>query len=504
MAIQKTLFLLAISAFIGFNPFFSLAKERSVSLNVWPFFQYTFDPREGVREIDGLGPLFLWKGGPQRVEWGIRPFLYWTEDEAESLQRLEFIYPFGKYQAEKDRKKGYLVPLSRYKEEEFDGKKRWGFEFLFFFLGETEKGEDYFGLFPIYGTLLDRFAKDEIRFYLWPLYSESTREGAVTTNLLWPFFSFTEGEKKRGYRFWPFYGLKEEVGVSRAEFVLWPVFLRQTKGMDTDDPVEEHMVFPLFVSKESKHFESRFLLWPFLHHARDRLTGFEQWDLPWPIFQSLKGENLEGIRIFPLFGYKEKEGAERLFILYPIYQVKKDRMGDVQEKTVRILLLTRIQTGEDEQGLKKERSVRVWPFFDYEKESTGHTTFSAFYLFPFKDQGFERNLFPLFRIFRWERDLQGGLSVNFLWGLYKKVKKEERESWEVAHLISWEKEDGLKTVSFLHGLIRYQSNDRAAELNFLYVPFGLRWSLRERGDLEIDEAMTSLGRSTFEQRREGR
>jgi len=479
MAIRKIFFLLMMIVFLYCIPSLSMAEERSISINFWPLFQYSSDPVAGVREIEGLGPFFLWRKDDHRNQWGVRPLLYWSENEVEPLQRLEFLYPFGKYQVREGEKKGYFAPLSLYKEEELDGKKKWEFQFFPFFIGETKRGEDYYGLFPIFGTLLDRYGKDEIRFYFWPLYGKSTSEGFSTTNLIWPFFSFTEGEKKRGYRFWPFYGWREEIGVSQTEFIAWPIFIRERKGIDTDDPVEEWMIFPLYISKESKRLESKKYLWPFFSYARDRFTGFEQLDFPWPFFQSLKGENLEGIRVFPFYGYKVREGVmKRTFVLYPLYQFEEDRMGDVQEKTTRILLLSRIRTGEADRGVKKEDSLRIWPFFDYERGKTGHTTFSFFYLFPFKDDGFERNLFPLFRIFRWEKDPQGGISTNFLWGFYKRKKNEEMDSWEVAHLIGVKRGNGWKTISFLKGLFRYQSDGRTADLRFFYLPFHLRWSHR--------------------------
>jgi len=477
MVIRKKHFLLAILVSLCFIPSFSVAEERPISINFWPIFQYVSDPMEGTQEIEGLGPFFCWKKDPYQRQWGVRPLLYWTGDEKESLWRLEYVYPFGKYQVREGDKKGYLSPLSLFREETFDGKKRWDFQFFPFFIGETEKGEDYFGLFPIYGFLLDRYGKDEIRFYLWPLYGESTSEGVHTTNLVWPFFSFIKGEKKRGGRFWPFYGRKEEFGVSKSEFFLWPIFLKQTKGMDTDDPVNEWMVFPFYISKESKHFESKTFLWPFFSHTRDRLSGFEQWDLLWPFFQSLKGENLYGIKIFPFYGYKEKRGElKRMFILYPLYQLEEDQVGDVQEKTHRILLLSRIRTGAGQPDVKKENFLRIWPFFIYEREETGHTTFSFPYLLPFKDEGFERNLFPLFRIFRWEKDPQGETSTDLFWGLYKRIEKEELDFWEVAHLIGVKKGKEQKTVSFLKGLFHYKNDGKTSDLRFFYLPFHLRWS----------------------------
>jgi len=476
MGVRKISFLLTFFVFLCFSSSPSMAEEDLTSLNFWPLFQYTHDPIEGVREIEGLGPFFHWRKEPDQRQWGIRPLFYWTGDETDSLRRLEFLYPFGKYQIKEGDKKGYLFPIANYRDQTFDEKRKWDFQFFPFFIGETEKGEDYYGIFPIFGTLLGRYGKEEIRFYLWPVYSESTSEGVHTTNILWPFLSFVEGESEKGYRFWPFYGRREKLGVSKAEFLLWPVFLRKTQGLDTDDPIEEKMIFPFYISKESKHFDGKTYLWPFFSHSENRLIGFEQWDLPWPFFRSIKGENLYGIRIFILYGYKVREDeSKRVFILYPLYRYDEDQMRGIRERTYHIFF-SRIQTSEDDQGIRKERSLRIWPLFDYEREETGHEAFSIFYLFPFRDDGFERNLFPLFRVFRWEKDSEGNASTNLFWGFYKRLKKRRMDSWEIAHLIGMKQGEGWKRISFLKGLVQYKSDGETGDLRFFYLPFHLRWS----------------------------
>ena len=83
------------------------------------------------------------------MQWGIRPLLYWTGDENESLRRLEFVYPLGKYQVKEGDKKGYLSPLSLFREETLTERRNGIFNSFPFFIGETEKGKDYYGLFPI-------------------------------------------------------------------------------------------------------------------------------------------------------------------------------------------------------------------------------------------------------------------------------------------------------------------------------------------------------------------
>lgn len=503
MTIQKFFLLSLMILLLWVKPALSIGEESGFTLNLWPLFQYRSNPIEGIQEIDGLGPFFSWRRDPMQKGWGLRPFFFQIEKSKDSFNQLEFLYPFGKYQSEKGYAKGYLSPLFLYRREEWDGRMRWEFHFFPFFIGETEKGEDYFGIFPLYGRILERYGKHEIRFILWPIYGESSSEGFRTTNLIWPFLSFTQGEKRSGFHFWPFYGQKEEFGVTQKQFILWPFFIKQKKDMDTEDPMEEWMVFPFYISKESKRFESKTYLWPFFSHARDRFTGFEQWDLPFPFYQSLKGEDLKGYRFFPFYGYKVKgKELRRIFYLYPLYQLEEDWIGDSQERTHRILLLIRIRSNETDHGLRKGRSLRIWPFFDYEEDEEGHLFFSFFYLFPFKDEGFERNLFPLFRIFRWERDRLKGSSANFLWGFYRRTKKGDKESWEISHLLGMEKEAEKKTVTVLKGLFVYQKDGSHSHFRLFYLPIRLRKAqhsppqgenLVEGSSQKVEEEKITLG-----------
>ncbi len=484
MMIRKRYFLLAVAFFLGFIPFSSRAGEKPFTINVWPLFHYAHDPAEGVSEIEGLGPLFHWKGRSGRRGWGVRPLFYWTRDESDALKRLEFLYPFGKYQIRGEDKKGYLFPISVYRDQTFDGKEKWDLQFFPFFMGKTEEGEDYFGLFPLFGTFLKRFGKEEIHFYLWPLYSDSLSEGVRIRNFLWPIFSSTSGEKKTGYRVWPFYGRKEEVGVSKSAFVLWPIFVKRTKGLDTDDPIEEWMAFPFYISKESKYFNSKTVLWPLFSYATEERTGFEQLDLPWPLFRTFKGENLYGKRFFLFYGYKVREGQSRkVFILYPFYRHEEDWMPDLHETTYWVFF-SRIRTGEDSQGRGQGASIRIWPIYDYENGEKGREALNIFYLVPYKEDGLERNLYPLFRVYRWEKDSQGGVSSNLFWGLYKRMEKEGLDYWEVAHLIGYRKWQGRRSLSLLKGLFLYQSDGVSSELRMFYLPFPLRWSAKKESGLK--------------------
>lgn len=482
--IKKIICLTLFLSFIFFDHPLSMADENEIFIDFWPIFQYRADKVKGEKEVNGLGPILFWAKGVGETRFAVRPLFYFTEDQIERFIRLEFVYPLGKYQEKDGQRKGYFAPLALYREDE----KRWDFQLFPFFTGVTERGENYFGVFPLFGTLLNRYGKDEIRFFLWPLYSESKSEDVKTTNILWPFFSIIDGEKKRGYRIWPVYGRKEEVGVSELEFFLWPFFLRQRKALDTDEPIDEWMFFPLYISKKSRRFESKTYLWPFFTIAKDQISGFEQYDFPWPFLQILKGET-EGFRIFPLYGYKQKgEEMRKRFLLFPFFQEEEQKVGDTLERTIRILLINKIQIGSENQK-EKERFIRIWPFFEYERGKMGEKRFSFLYLLPFKEEGFERNWFPIFRLFQWERDQRGVTKSNFLWGLYRREKSEDRDLLRVAHLLTIDKRKDFKKVSLIKGLIQYKKEGVTSYLRLFYLPFRLKYSQKDNNYKKSEEEL---------------
>lgn len=468
--LRKTIYLLIFLFFIWAHSN-CLADNEELFIDLWPIFQYRSDRLKGEKELNAIGPVIFWTEAATKKQLAMRPLFYFTKDGIEKFIRLEFLYPMGKYQKKDGEKKAYLAPLALLREDE----KKWDFQLFPFFSGVTEEGENYFGIFPLFGRLLKRYGKDEIRFFLWPLYGESKLEDVKTTNILWPIFSYTEGEKKRGYRIWPLYGQKEEVGVSELEFFLWPFFLRQRKAMDTEDPIEERMFFPFYISKKSKRFESHTYLWPFFTIAKDSVSGFEQYDFPWPFLQILRGE-VEGFRIFPLYGYKQKgDEMRKSFLLFPFLQEEEHRVGETMERTLSILLLSKIHTGLVDRE-EKERSVRIWPFFEYEKGKMGEKRFSFLYLLPFKEEGFERNWFPLFRLFKWEKDQLGVTKTNFLWGLYRREKSNEKDLLRIAHLITINIGEDSKKVSLFKGLIQYKREGKESYLRLFYLPFRFKLS----------------------------
>lgn len=382
-----------------------------------------------------LGPLISYDEENQEKHLIVRPFLFSYDSEEGGT--YQYLFPLGKITPEKS----YFIPiyLSKRSETESDA------AFLLFFGGTSQMGS-YGGFFPFYGKLYNRFAKDEIGFIAWPFYSYIKDEGAIKTNLLWPVFSFYGGTDK-GFKVWPLYGSHERPGVRKKQFALWPIFFKDEKDLDTDEPVYSFFAIPFYLHSQSATKEYEAFLWPFFTHAKD--SDKEKWDMPWPIYSKTVGEETKGYSFFPIISETIK-GKDRAFsFLWPIYREYEFYVKDERFYQRSILVINRFM--KDDRGT----FLNVWPFFEYQ-EKDENSTFLFPSLFPFRDQGFDRIIKPLITLYEHKR-VEDRRTTNILYGLF--TYEEENEEWETrfAFLLTLKKaQDGIG-FEFLSGLFGLDS-----------------------------------------------
>ena len=399
-------------------------EKKDFTLKLGPFFHYWSDSERTGSTLRILGPVIYRKRGVEGGEFALRPLFYWTKNGSKHFLRIEYLYPLGKFQREGGDTKHYFVPLLLSWDEKGDGGRREKFSSrLLFFRGQTEGGERYWGVFPLFGHLVDRFGRDRIRFYLWPIYSDWSEEGTYTWNILWPILSETRGEGKKAFRVWPLWGYREEEGISRADFVLWPFFIKSTSYLDTDDPERQLLLFPLYWGIRSRRKRHVTVLWPFFSHTVDERIRYKRWDMPWPLISVSRGETVRRTWVFPLYYHKETPRDRTRWVLWPLYQRRDDQFGDQKEVVQRFLLLNRIKTVFNRKGEEISKQVSIWPFFTYSREGD-KVSLRLFHLIPLTGEGLERNWVPLYRVFRYERS-PSGKRWDILWGLY-----ETGDPWE--------------------------------------------------------------------------
>jgi len=391
-----------------------------------------------------LGPLVSYDEEDNEKHLVVRPFLFSYDSEEGGA--YHYLYPLGKVTPEKS----YLVPvyLSKRTETESD------MAFLFFFGGTSKQGS-YGGVFPFYGKLYNRFARDEMGFIAWPLYSYTKDEGATKTNILWPLFASYVGTDK-GFKAWPLYGVHERPGVRRTQFFFWPVFFKAEKDLDTDEPVDSFFALPFYLSSVSRTREYKAVMWPFFTHAKD--SEKEKWNMPWPFYSRTTGEELEGYSYWPIIS-KEIKGKDTTFsFLWPIYREWEFFVRDERFSSKSFMVINRYV--EDDRGT----FLNAWPFFEYRRKDM-NSTFLFPSILPFRDRGFDRIFKPLMTLYE-QKKSEKSETTNVLYGLYTHETAGDTWKTRFAFLMEFKKDENGPGFEFLSGLFGIDGK----RLKILFIP----------------------------------
>ncbi|MBA4393944.1 MAG: hypothetical protein C0407_10365 [Desulfobacca sp.] len=450
--------------------------------NVSPFFHIQTDRENQSRRLDGAGPFYSQSESPEEREWTFRPFFSYRENVKEQTEELEYLYPLGRYRKTPEGKLYRFLPFySSFKpaQENEEKEKKENVDLFPVFWGKDKEGNSYGGVFPFGGEFRDRFARDEIQFVLWPLYTR-VREGETRTyNILWPIFSFTEGGNRSGFRFWPFYGEEKQEGQGAFQkfFFLWPIGHYQQRHLDTDHPKTYFYLFPLYLSEQSPNEHKTIVLWPFFNFYSEDHFNYLQIDFPWPIFQYARGENTLALKLWPLITYRKVDQKEKMSLLWPLFIQEKEEDEERDEVLNRFLYVSKFHQVYFKKEGRWERVTRFWPLFRYAEDGKGMMHFFFPALMPADWEGLERHYGMLFRIYEYYQDGKGKEVSKFLWGLYYHQKQKDLRRIEVSFLFTYLKDKEMFQLSFLKGLLGYHRDGPKRQLKFLYLP--ISWEERE-------------------------
>ena len=458
--------------------------EQYETENYQPLFDYTYDGEKNITRYNILGPFITFEKEAQKEEKIFRPFYSKTEDKKEDTSDVDVIYPLGKYKRNPEESSSRFTPLftSRKEFKETEGKKK-DFGFFPVFWGRTEEGEGYGGLFPIYGDMRKRFGKDEIKFVLWPVYARTRDDKTVNKDFIWPIFSTTTGEKESGFKMWPLFGYREKEGEYSKRFFLWPLIHYRNTDLDTSRPKKYRAFLPFYASETSPGRVTKSVIWPFFNYLHDDDENLTLWDFPWPIIQKGKGDNLNVFRVFPIYGYRDKEDLNERFFLWPIYTYKREYPEDSEKIVHRFLLISKYEKELWNKEEKGNFQLRVWPLFNYKSKKDGETIFNFPEIIPIETEGFEKNYAPIFRLYEYNSTpplsppLEGGderggrMESKLLWGLYSHKKNDFGEFIDLSFLISYEKRGEDGSFSILKGLLELGKKNGKNYFKILYIPF---------------------------------
>jgi hypothetical protein len=417
-------------------------KERT---EFGPFYYRRELPRPEATESAVLWPLFQKYESPRISQFALRPLVNVRTEETGgdlrgNMKEVQVLWPLFLYRKTEGPKRLKVRLLPVFFHERFlhpDGPEEVDTLLLPFILsGRSDTGENYFALFPLWGTLRGFFAKDRIRFRLFPLYADTLDGEHRSRHVLWPFFSYSKGGGSSSFRFWPLFGWKKKEDWYNKVFVLWPFFSRVQLYLGTDRPTDSWFFLPFYATQQTPFGKIQYFLYPFFSYQRNERAGnrVREWALPWPFVQITRGDREWRNSFWPFWGKRTKPGYANTFFLYPIG--RQLVYGDPEELTRRLYVLPlywdwRVtEDGEFSQG-----RVKGWPFFDSFRQGEKARQFRALSPLWFwrPDGGFERNYSDFWKLYECRRWQDGLKERKILWYRWFSIAPGETDKLRAAH-----------------------------------------------------------------------
>jgi len=191
------------------------SSARAAERNAWPFWVAQEDEVTGQLTSEQiLGPLYAAQTNPDgSTQKVIRPLWLTTVQGEERTSYL--FYPFFTWRRDAQSSYFSFVQLiNRRHYSAADGPAEHHLDIWpFYFSRETgDPATSYHAFFPVAGTIKNRFGKDRLTWYAFPLYFNTDRDGMEITSAPWPFLRFINGAGHHGFEFWPLFGSREHPG----------------------------------------------------------------------------------------------------------------------------------------------------------------------------------------------------------------------------------------------------------------------------------------------------
>jgi len=517
-------------------------------------FSTTKNERADYVTTDIIYPLFSYRRNKDVKETAFRPLFYTKFDPVLDRTDGYFIYPLGRYR--RDHKSIYFtfwpffynrqyrpgIEVNRHNEpsvgalSEFAETRTipgenmnldWALYPILFGGKDTSEGS-YFAFFPFGGMIKGLIGKRWIRFVLFPLYMDTLDARYHAWSVIWPVFGWWRGPDQHGWRFWPFYGENTREGKFSRRFFLWPLGADWHVGLNTKNPTTVHAFLPFYAHMYNKHLNTYSILWPFFSRQYDDRRHYIEWHCPWPVFSYTRGDGIEGLKVWPFFGYRASNSRRNLTVMWPLYIRTQQRTEDrvihtrssclifyqwdekwreyeLKDKTV-VLSPPRNDDGVvfgdtwipdpryespvsnlelSAAPYKEYERVfwKLWPLCHYRKGADDSKVFQFLSPLPWRgNEGVANTYAPFWTLYRYERDAEGQKREFALFGLYHNIRDSKMRDVNVLGVVQYKREGWYyKRFLILGGLVGYERIGYDKGMRFLWLPINpIARDLRDR------------------------
>lgn len=416
----------------------SCAGAEEHERHTWALGVERTDSAGRVTSWSAAGPLLFSKDTPDGgTVSGFRPFWVQTKSAGGDLRAALFLYPIFSYRADEETYSWSIVelakragrrasaPAPRSPLEEGEAFDVWPF---WFSRHTADPVDSYRALFPIAGTIKHRLGYDRLAWTLWPLYFQSEKRGAVTTQTPWPILRTTRGAA-HGFALWPLFGWEERPGVSRQEFYLWPLGYNNTIQPADDAPAgtppeRQVAALPLFARTTMPGFVNADYLWPFFGYTdRTALWRYHETRYLWPFLVQGRGDDHYVNRWGPFYTHSIIKGHDKTWAPWPLF--RRERWTDeglAQTKTQFFYFFywSLQQRSVAKPILAPASITHLWPLFSAWDNGAGRRqvqVLSPFEVFFPGNEKVRESWNPLFALFRYDQRAPGTEHFSLLWDL---------------------------------------------------------------------------------------
>jgi hypothetical protein len=430
----------------------------------------------GWRE-EVAGPLFYEQSADGQKQWAIPPFFCRTLTPDVDWSEWEIFYPVIDYRRFGTEYKLQLAELFSFSGGHVEDETR-THRFTIFPIYFRQRSRDtnlnYTALVPIYGHLENRLFRDDIKFFLFPIYSETRKKDAVTDNYFYPIFDRRRGNGLTGWQVWPLMGEDQKTTTFRTNsmneaetiggydkfFALWPFYFKSREDLGTTNPVASVTLLPFYSQTRSPSHDSTSYGFPFGFNAiHDRAQNYVEHDFLWPLFVRAYGSRTV-TRYFPFYSHAQHNGLQSDsygFLLYKFNRLIAPPLDRRRSRVLYFLYSDTVERNTESHDFKCR--VDFWPFYSYSRDLDGNRRTQVFALleafFP-NNRTIPREYSPLWSVWRAERNVHtGATSQSLLWNLYRH-----------------ESAGSSKKTSLLFGVFQYQSSPDGVRWRFCYLNVG--------------------------------
>lgn len=442
----------------------SSLSARGAEENLWPFQVRRDDPATGITSIEALGPLLFSRTEPEGRQKGLRPLYMSTV--ADGVTTGNFLYPFFTWQREEGyRTFSFFQLINSRVDAPADRPADGRFDIWPFYFSRTapDPADSYRALFPVHGTIKNRFGKDRIDFTLFPLYAHTEKNGRQITHAPWPFLRFIGGEGYHGFEFWPLFGKNAHDGDYDRRFLLWPLIYQSSTNLSEPVPDVALGVLPFYARDTGPGYIRETYAWPFFGYtARTAPYRYDEQRYFWPFLVQARGDERFVNRWAPFYTHSVIKGSDKTWLLWPLYRHQRwaaDGVAQQKDQVLFFLWWSLQQQSLANPAAAPAHKTHLWPLFSSWDNGAGQQQVQA--LSPFEvffpgNETVRRLWTPLFALYRYERKLDASTRHALLWNAVTWQRGPETREFHLGPLFSVQADAAGRRIAFGRGLFGWQ------------------------------------------------